>query len=96
MPMRAYCKNQHRSREERKDILITVGVCSHLGCSPGEKFKSDPQAQFAFIGGQHQKYTVAQLSNVNSGARIHNRAMITIAKRLPQDEYRPLPTMWPV
>lgn len=35
MPLPEYCKNQHRSREEHKDILVVVGICSHLGCSLG-------------------------------------------------------------
>ncbi len=43
-------------------------------------------AQFALIGGQHQEYTIAQLSNFNSGARSNNPAMITIAKHLSPDE----------
>ena len=43
MPLPEYCKNQHRSREEHKDILVVVGICSHLGCSPGQKFEPGPQ-----------------------------------------------------
>ncbi len=43
LPMPEYCKNQHRSRVEHKDILITVGICSHLGCSPTEKLKAGAQ-----------------------------------------------------
>jgi len=43
MPMPEYCKNQHRSREEHKDILVVVGICSHLGCSPGQKFETGAQ-----------------------------------------------------
>ena len=38
-----YCKNQSRSRVEHKDILITVGICSHLGCSPSSKFQAGAQ-----------------------------------------------------
>ena len=30
----AYAKNRHRSREERKDIIVMLGLCTHLGCSP--------------------------------------------------------------
>jgi len=41
--MPEYCQNQHRSRAEHKEILITVGLCSHLGCSPSSKF--EPGAQ---------------------------------------------------
>src|ERR1035437_7286263 len=43
LPMPKYCKNQHRSRVEHKDILVTVGICSHLGCSPTEKLTAGPQ-----------------------------------------------------
>ena len=38
-----YCKNQSRSRVEHKDILIAVGICSHLGCSPSSKFQAGAQ-----------------------------------------------------
>lgn len=43
-------------------------------------------AQFARIGGQHQDYTVAQLTNFRSGARKNSPQMATIAKRLSDDE----------
>jgi cytochrome c553 len=43
-------------------------------------------AEFARIGGQHQEYTVEQLSNFSSGARKNNVMMTTIAKRLLPDE----------
>jgi len=32
-----YCKNATRSI--RPEILVTVGICTHLGCSPSSKFK---------------------------------------------------------
>ena len=41
--MPSYCKNSHRSRVEHKEILVTVGICSHLGCSPSTKFQSGAQ-----------------------------------------------------
>jgi ubiquinol-cytochrome c reductase iron-sulfur subunit len=44
LPMPEYCKNNHRSRSEHKDILVTVGICSHLGCSPSSKFQAGAQA----------------------------------------------------
>lgn len=43
LPMPEYCKNNHRSRTEHKDILVTVGICSHLGCSPSSKFQTGAQ-----------------------------------------------------
>ncbi|MDO8177883.1 MAG: ubiquinol-cytochrome c reductase iron-sulfur subunit [Undibacterium sp.] len=38
-----YCKNQNRSRVEHSDVLVTVGICSHLGCSPSSKFAAGAQ-----------------------------------------------------
>ncbi len=29
-----YAKNQHRSRDSHSDIIVLVGLCTHLGCSP--------------------------------------------------------------
>ncbi len=43
LPMPEYCKNNHRSRPEHKEILVTVGICSHLGCSPSSKFQTGAQ-----------------------------------------------------
>jgi ubiquinol-cytochrome c reductase iron-sulfur subunit len=36
-----YCMNEHRSREP--DLLVAVGICTHLGCSPSSKFTPGPQ-----------------------------------------------------
>ena len=33
-----YCRNEARSRKERPEILVAVGICSHLGCSPSGPF----------------------------------------------------------
>lgn len=33
----AYAANKHRSI--KPEYLVTVGICTHLGCSPSEKFK---------------------------------------------------------
>jgi cytochrome c553 len=43
-------------------------------------------AQFARIGGQHQDYTVAQLTSFRGGGRKNSVQMMTIAKRLSDDE----------
>ena len=29
-----YAKNEFRSRDIRKEVLVMVGICTHLGCSP--------------------------------------------------------------
>src|SRR5215218_8451320 len=36
-----YARNDHRSR--KPDILVAVGICSHLGCSPSTRLQAGPQ-----------------------------------------------------
>ncbi|WP_343653379.1 ubiquinol-cytochrome c reductase iron-sulfur subunit [Herbaspirillum sp.] len=36
-----YALNEWRSL--RKDILVVVGICPHLGCSPSSRFQTGPQ-----------------------------------------------------
>lgn len=43
-------------------------------------------AQFARLAGQHQDYTAAQLTGFRAGTRKNSPQMITIAKRLSDDE----------
>ncbi|MHA6904126.1 ubiquinol-cytochrome c reductase iron-sulfur subunit [Ralstonia syzygii subsp. celebesensis] len=40
-----YCKNETRSRAEHQDLLVVVGICSHLGCSPSGPFVSGANVQ---------------------------------------------------
>ena len=41
-PTPAYAKNEHRSI--KAEYFVAVGICSHLGCSPSEKFQTGAQA----------------------------------------------------
>lgn len=41
----AYCKNPHRSI--KPEYLVTVGICTHLGCSPTEKLQSGAEGGMA-------------------------------------------------
>lgn len=36
-----YARN--RGRSIKPDIFVAVGICTHLGCSPGERFTPGPQ-----------------------------------------------------
>jgi ubiquinol-cytochrome c reductase iron-sulfur subunit len=36
-----YARNPHRSR--KPELFVTVGICSHLGCSPSDKFQPGAQ-----------------------------------------------------
>lgn len=36
-----YARNTHRSI--KPEILVCIGICTHLGCSPSDKFQAGPQ-----------------------------------------------------
>lgn len=38
-----YARNEYRSRAEKAEVLVAVGICSHLGCSPTAKFQPGAQ-----------------------------------------------------
>jgi ubiquinol-cytochrome c reductase iron-sulfur subunit len=40
-PIPEYAKNEHRSI--KPEFLVVVGICSHLGCSPSDKFQTGAQ-----------------------------------------------------
>lgn len=40
-PTPEYAKNAHRSI--KPEFFVAVGICSHLGCSPSDKFAAGPQ-----------------------------------------------------
>jgi ubiquinol-cytochrome c reductase iron-sulfur subunit len=43
LAMPDYAKNETRSRAEHKEVLVVVGICSHLGCSPSSRFAEGAQ-----------------------------------------------------
>ena len=40
-PTPDYARNEHRSI--KPEYLVVVGICTHLGCSPSDKFQPGPQ-----------------------------------------------------
>ncbi|MFO1271261.1 MAG: ubiquinol-cytochrome c reductase iron-sulfur subunit [Rubrivivax sp.] len=40
-PIPAYAKNEWRS--VKPEYLVVIGICTHLGCSPSDKFTPGPQ-----------------------------------------------------
>ncbi len=36
-----YARNEHRSI--KPEVMVAVGICTHLGCSPSDKFTTGPQ-----------------------------------------------------
>ncbi|MGF6244880.1 ubiquinol-cytochrome c reductase iron-sulfur subunit [Paraburkholderia phenazinium] len=43
MPLPEYCNNEFRSRPDHKNLLVTVAVCTHLGCTPTPRFQEGAQ-----------------------------------------------------
>lgn len=41
VPTPAYAKNRNRSI--KPEVLVAVGICTHLGCSPGDRFTPGAQ-----------------------------------------------------
>ncbi len=49
-----YCQNEFRARKEREDILVLVGLCTHLGCSPKYLPEVKPMDfETKWMGGYH-------------------------------------------
>jgi len=47
-----YCDNDARARAEKPEMLVVVGICTHLGCSPVAKFTpGDPSMGATWAGG---------------------------------------------
>ncbi len=42
-PTPEYARNEQRARQEHPEVLVLVGICTHLGCSPGDKFTPGAQ-----------------------------------------------------
>ncbi len=40
----AYAQNAFRAREDRPDIIVLIGLCTHLGCSPKYYGKIQPES----------------------------------------------------
>ena len=43
LDMPEYAKNQTRSHKDHPEVLVVVGICSHLGCSPTSRFAAGAQ-----------------------------------------------------
>jgi ubiquinol-cytochrome c reductase iron-sulfur subunit len=42
-PTPAYARNSERARTEHSNMLVVVGICTHLGCSPVDRLKPGAQ-----------------------------------------------------
>ena len=45
-----YARNEYRSI--KPEYLVVIGICTHLGCSPVDKFKAEPEPfESGWLGG---------------------------------------------
>ena len=42
-PTPEYAQNEARARAEHPEVLVLIGICTHLGCSPGDRLNPGPQ-----------------------------------------------------
>jgi len=42
-PVPSYAKNEGRAYASHPEFLVVVGICTHLGCSPSDKFQPGAQ-----------------------------------------------------
>ncbi|MFM6985856.1 MAG: ubiquinol-cytochrome c reductase iron-sulfur subunit [Hydrogenophaga sp.] len=51
LPTPEYAKNRYRSI--KPEVFVGIGICTHLGCSPGDKFSQGPQPSLPddWVGG---------------------------------------------
>lgn len=43
LPTPPWAQNEARAPEGHAEVLVVVGICTHLGCSPVDKFATGPQ-----------------------------------------------------
>ncbi len=78
-----YCKNPHRSR--KPEILVTVGVCTHLGCSPTHRPELAPADMGPdWVGGF---YCPCHGSKFDLAARVYSGAPAPINMEIPPHKY---------
>ena len=74
------CKKIYRAGIAEKNVPACAGCHSPNGAGI--------PAQFPRIAGQHQDYTVAQLTSFRTGARKNSQQMEVIAKRMSDEEMK--------
>lgn len=79
-----YCKNEYRSI--KKEIMVAVGICTHLGCSPSDKLKpeSDNETGPNWDGGF---YCPCHGSRFDLATRVYKGSPAPTNLRVPPHKY---------
>ncbi len=80
----AYCKNDYRSI--KPEIMVAVGICTHLGCSPSEKLQSGSAGGMAadWPGGF---FCPCHGSRFDLAARVYSGSPAPINLLIPPHQY---------
>lgn len=79
----AYCKNAHRSI--KPEILVTIGICTHLGCSPTHRPDLAPADLGAdWLGGY---YCPCHGSKFDLAARVYKGVPAPTNLEIPPHKY---------
>jgi len=76
-----YCKNETRSRAEHKDLLVVVGICSHLGCSPSGPFPAAPTCSLPETPASSARVTVQRSTWLAACSRTSPRRRTSTFRR---------------
>ena len=81
-----YCRNPTRSRAEQPNMLVAVGICTHLGCSPQDRMKAGNSAGMgdAWPGGF---FCPCHGSKFDLAARVFKNVPAPINLRIPPYKY---------
>jgi ubiquinol-cytochrome c reductase iron-sulfur subunit len=77
----AYCRNPQRSI--KPEVLVTVALCTHLGCIPSYRPEGDPAAQIAHAG----FYCPCHGSKFDIAARVYRNVPAPTNLVIPRHKY---------
>jgi ubiquinol-cytochrome c reductase iron-sulfur subunit len=77
----AYCRNAQRST--KPEVLVTVALCTHLGCIPSYRPERDPAAQIVHAG----FYCPCHGSKLDIAARVYRNVPAPTNLVIPRHKY---------
>ena len=81
-----YAKNSTRSDVDREDVLVMLGVCTHLGCSPVEKLAIGPDPEMG-DDSQGGFFCPCHGSKFDLSGRVYKNVPATTNMEVPPYQY---------
>jgi len=82
----SYAQNEQRADESRPELLVMLGVCTHLGCSPVEKLAIGPDAQMG-DDSQGGFFCPCHGSKFDLSGRVYKNVPATLNMDIPPYKY---------